>query len=95
MRIKHITPLTNDQIADYCVPLSTDQASRENILNYVLDALTVKERQEKCLCDDRTGWTTVKCCNLCGYPMPDEKWECKSTPAPNEKDQRRASSPVR
>lgn len=26
-----------------------------------------------CRCNDSTGWTTVKCCNICGLPV--EAWQ--------------------
>jgi len=32
-----------------------------------------------CKCgEETTGWITVKCCNICGLPIPDETWnfEC-------------------
>jgi hypothetical protein len=28
----------------------------------------------KCQCTESTGWTTVKCCNICGLPVPGEPW---------------------
>lgn len=28
----------------------------------------------KCQCTESTGWTTVKCCNHCGLPVPGEPW---------------------
>jgi hypothetical protein len=72
--------MTNDQIAQYCTPESTELISREGILNCIMDALTVKERQQKCRCGERTGWTAIKCCNICGYPMPTEPWKFTDTP---------------
>lgn len=29
----------------------------------------------RCTCDTRMGWTTVKCCNLCGLPVSEEPWD--------------------
>lgn len=29
---------------------------------------------DKCQCgENSTGWTEIKCCNICGFPHPDEK----------------------
>lgn len=41
---------------------------------------------EMCCCYERTGWTAIKCCNICGYPMPTEPW--KFTDTPNVRDER-------
>jgi len=32
----------------------------------------------KCACsvDETTGWTEVKCCNICGKPIKSENWHC-------------------
>jgi hypothetical protein len=27
-----------------------------------------------CGCESRTGWTAIKCCNVCGLPLPSEPW---------------------
>ena len=27
-----------------------------------------------CSVDETTGWTTVKCCNICGKPIKSENW---------------------
>lgn len=31
----------------------------------------------KCNCNEdiKTGWTEIKCCNICGYPEKTEPWE--------------------
>jgi len=29
-----------------------------------------------CSVDETTGWTTVKCCNICGRPLKDQNWHC-------------------
>lgn len=31
-----------------------------------------------CKVEETTGWTTVKCCNVCGLPIPEEIWEADS-----------------
>lgn len=29
-----------------------------------------------CSVDETTGWTMVKCCNICGNPLKDQNWHC-------------------
>lgn len=29
-----------------------------------------------CSVDETTGWTQVKCCNICGRPLKDQNWHC-------------------
>ena len=30
----------------------------------------------KCNCGEKsTGYTTIRCCNICGLPLPDEPWK--------------------
>lgn len=29
-----------------------------------------------CSVDETTGWTQVKCCNICGKPLKDQNWHC-------------------
>jgi hypothetical protein len=46
---------------------------------YVKSALHHYDEQlnkKHCTCSDEksTGWTTVKCCNICGNPVEDESW---------------------
>ncbi len=33
-----------------------------------------EQTEFKCSCEDSPGWTTVRCCNVCGLPLPDEPW---------------------
>ena len=46
----------------------------------VCDDCPIVEEQEEspnCTCSDEetTGWTTVKCCNICGKPIKGELWQ--------------------
>jgi len=59
-----------------------------NAQDVVVDALvealfvngmtTLSIKQDHCTCsvDETTGWTTVKCCNICGKPLKDQSWHC-------------------
>lgn len=29
-----------------------------------------------CSVDETTGWTEVKCCNICGKPIKGQNWHC-------------------
>lgn len=29
----------------------------------------------KCKCKEDEGWTTIACCNKCGYPIKTEPWD--------------------
>ena len=34
----------------------------------------------KCKVEETTGWTTVKCCNICGLPIQSEQWNFRIEP---------------
>lgn len=38
--------------------------------------MTDKQSNTKCKCttEETTGWSTVKCCNICGLPIQSEAW---------------------
>ena len=66
--------MTNDQIAQHLTPQDTAHISRDFVRQCIMDALWVKDHHYVCHCNEPTGWTTVKCCNICGYPIPSENW---------------------
>lgn len=35
----------------------------------------MKSNQCKCTQDQTTGWSEVKCCNICGLPIQEEDWD--------------------
>jgi hypothetical protein len=38
----------------------------------------------QCTCDHTPGWTTTKCCNLCGLPIAGECWHIPELTAKDE-----------
>ncbi len=44
------------------------------VMRFAVDWNTAKPTEHKCSCEESTGWTTVKCCNICGLPIPEEVW---------------------
>jgi hypothetical protein len=45
---------------------------------------TLQKYEGKCDCGGGFGWTTIKCCNICGKPIPSEQWHIN----PNVRDHR-------
>jgi len=57
------------------------QRDDETLIRSVRVLLSRAEKQtpnSTCTCDTRTGWTTVKCCNDCGAPIPVETWHIQA-----------------
>jgi hypothetical protein len=40
---------------------------------------TEMRRVPECACEERTGWTGIRCCNFCGYPLSSENWHTGHT----------------
>lgn len=37
--------------------------------------MSKKNKNCNCTVEETTGWTTVKCCNICGLPIKGEVWD--------------------
>lgn len=55
---------------------SSSELALETI-NKILEIEAKEHISSNCTCkaEETTGWTTVKCCNICGKPIPDETWQ--------------------
>jgi hypothetical protein len=55
-----------------------------------VNELEVDRTKRICGCESRTGWTAIKCCNVCGLPLPSEPWRFPVATATTATDSDRA-----
>ena len=57
----------------YCLIVTNQQNTNARLAELSSNQRRTKEM--KCNCKDSPGWTTTKCCNLCGLPINGEVWK--------------------
>lgn len=65
---------------------SSSELALETI-NKILEIEAKEHISSNCTCkaEETTGWTTVKCCNICGKPISGETWSFSSQCANSKK----------
>jgi hypothetical protein len=66
-----VTEMANYKIQLLCEQYANDYHEQQ-VKNLSLSAVS------NCACsvDETTGWTEVKCCNICGKPIKGQNWHC-------------------